>query len=186
MEFRTQFIGGASGLDPVAVQMTKDGLPGHSSPASGTAAPTSAAQNLAGGMLYASAALKNSTWNEYTGRLDYDVTKSQRVTLRSFVNKFVQPSGDTPGNVLSVLNLNTWNQTFGEQMWYFNEIAQHNWTVNASTVNTVTAFWTQQSSHNGTAVLDGNNKPMCWSRYIAVVEPACYMEGAGFGGANGG
>jgi len=181
-----QLIGGASGLDPVAVQITNDGLPGHSSPASGTASPTSAAQNLAGGMLYASAALKNSTWNEYTGRLDYDVTKSQRVTLRSFVDKFVQPSGDTPGNVLSVLNLNTWNQTFGEQMWYFNEIAQHTWTVNASTVNTVTAFWTQQSSHNGTAVTDGSGKSMCWSRYIAVVEPACYMEGAGFGGANGG
>jgi hypothetical protein len=58
--------------------------------------------------------------------------------------------------------------------------------VNASTVNTVTAFWTQQSLHNGTAVDDHNGKAMCWSRYIAVVEPSCYMEGAGFGGANGG
>jgi hypothetical protein len=181
-----QLIGGSAALDPVAVQVTNDGLPGHAAPASGTAAPTSAAQNLAGGMLYASAALKNSTFNEYTAKVDYDLTKTQRLTLRSFVDKFVQPAGDTPGNVLSVLNLNTWNQTFGEQMWYFNEIAQHNWTVNASTVNTFTAFWTQQSSHNGTPVLDKSGKPMCWSRYIAIIEPVCYMEGAGFGGANGG
>jgi hypothetical protein len=181
-----QLIGGASGLDPVAVQFTNLGLPGHSAPASGTAAPTSSAQNLAGGMLYASAPLANTDTDEYTARVDYDVTKTQRVTLRSFVDKYVQPAGDTPGNVLSVLNLNTWNQTFGIQGWYFNELAQHTWTINPSTVNTVSAFWTQQSLHNATAVLDSNDKPMCWSRFINIVEPACYMEGAGFGGANGG
>ena len=115
-------IGGPR-LDPVAVQVTNDGLPGHAAAASGTAAPTSGAQNLAGQMFYASANLANQTFNEYTARVDYDLSKSQRLTVRSFIDKFVQPSGDTPGNVLSVLNLNTWNQTFGEQMWYFNEIA---------------------------------------------------------------
>jgi hypothetical protein len=181
-----QLIGGAAGLDPVALQITNDGLPGHTAAASGTAPATSGAQNLAGGMLYASAALKNQTYNEYTGRVDYDVAKNQRVTARSYIDKWVQPAGDTPGNVLSVLNLNTWNQTFGIQGWYFNELVQHTWTVTPTTVNTVTAFWTQQSLHNGTAVLDHNSKAMCWSRYIAVVEPACYMEGAGFGGASGG
>jgi hypothetical protein len=181
-----QLIGGAAALDPVAVQITNDGLPGHAAPASGTGSPTSTAQNLAGQMLYASAALANSTFNEYTAKVDYDLTKSQRFTLRSFIDKFIQPAGSTPGNVLSVLNLNTWNQTFGEQMWYFNEIAQHTWTVNPTTVNTFTGFWTQQSAHNGASVLDHNSKPMCWSRYIAITEPACYMEGAGFGGATGG
>ena len=118
------------GLDPVAVQITNDGLPGHAAPASGTAAPISGAQNLAGNMLYASANLANSTWNEYTSRVDYDLSKSQRLSVRSYIDKFIQPSGDTPGDVLSVLNLNTWNQTFGEKMWYFNEILQHTWTVN--------------------------------------------------------
>ncbi len=173
-------------LDPVAVQVTKDGLPGHSAPASGTAAPTSGSQNLIGQMLYASANLGNQTFNEYTARADYDLTKSQRLTVRSYIDKYIQPAGDTPGNVLSVLNLNTWNQTFGEQMWYFNEIAQHTWTVNATTVNTATVLWTQQSAHNGTPVLDNNKKQMCWSRYIAISEPVCYMEGAYFGTANGG
>jgi len=78
-----QLIGGASGLDPVAVQFTKDGLPGHSAPATGTANPTSGAQNLAGAMLYGSANLGNSTWNEYTSRVDYDLSKSQRLSVRS-------------------------------------------------------------------------------------------------------
>jgi len=181
-----QLIGGAAALDPVAVQVTNDGLPGHAAAASGTAAPTSGAQNLEGDMLYATAPLKNSTYDEYTSRVDYDLTKNQRVTVRSFIDKFIQPSGDTPGNVLSVLNLNSWQETFGEQMWYFNEILQHSWTVNANTVNTATVLWTQQSAHNGTAVVDHNGKNMCSSRYISVVEPACYMEGAYFGTADGG
>ncbi len=173
-------------LDPVAVQVTKDGLPGHSALASGTAAPTSGAQNLIGQMLYGSANLANTDISEYTSRVDYDLSKSQRVSVRSFIDKFVQPAGDTPGDVLSVLNLNTWNQTFGENMWYFNEILQHTWTINSTTVNTATVLWTQQSAHNGTPVLDASGKPMCWSRYIAITEPVCYMEGAYFGTANGG
>ena len=172
-------------LDPVAVQVTNDGLPGHTSPAAGTAAPSGPGQNLAGQLFYSSAGLKNIV-DEYTGRVDYDLSKSQRLTVRSYVDKFVQPSGDTPGNVLSVLNLTNWTETFGEQMWYFNEIAQHTWTVNPSTVNTATVLWTEQSAHNGAAVLDHNGKPMCWSRYIGVNEPSCYMEGANFGGSNGG
>ena len=40
--------------DPVAAQFTNSGLPGHSAAATGTAAPTSTAQNLAGQMFYAS------------------------------------------------------------------------------------------------------------------------------------
>jgi len=173
-------------LDKEAVAFTNDGLPGHTVAASGTAPPTSGAQNLAGALLYSEATMKNSTWNEYTGRVDYDLTKSQRLTLRSFINKFIQPAGDTPGNVLSVISTNPWGQTFGEKMWYFNELAQHTWTVNPNTVNTFTAFWTQQSAHNGTPVEDHNGKNMCWSRYIKITEPGCYMEGAYFGGANGG
>ncbi len=181
-----QLIGGAAGLDSVAAQFTKDGLPGHTAAASGIASPTSGSQNLLGQMLYASAALKTDTYNEYTSRVDYDLNKSQRLSVRSFIDKFVQPAGDTPGNVLSVLNLNNWSQTFGENMWYFNEIMQHTWTLNPTTVNTATVLWTQQSAHNGTPVLDSSGKQMCWSRYIAVTEPVCYMEGAYFGGANGG
>ena len=90
-------------------------------------------------MLYESAPLKNTTTNEYTARVDYDLSKNQRLTVRSYIDKFIQPSGDVPGNVLSVLNLSNWSETFGEKMWYFNEILQHTWTVNNNTVNTATA-----------------------------------------------
>jgi len=181
-----QLIGGAASLDPVAAQITKDGLPGQFT-ASGSGNPSLTTQNLSGQMYYNAAALKNN-FDEYTGRLDYDVSKSQRVTLRSFIDKFTQPSGDVPGNVLSVLNLTNWNQGFGEQMYYYNEVLQHTWAVNANTVNTATILWSEQSSHNGAAVVDHSGKDMCWSRYINITELSgqCYMEGAYFGGSNGG
>ena len=181
-----QLIGGTAGLDPVSVQFTLDGLPGHESAASGTAPGTLTNQNLAGGIMYTAAALRQNI-NEYTGRLDYDASSKQRLTLRSFVDKFTQPSGVTPGNVLSVLNLNTWQLGLQETMWYFNELAQHTWTLNATTVNTASIFWTEQSVHNGALVLDHQKQPMCWSRYISVNEPpGCSMEGASFGSATGG
>ncbi|HKD59504.1 MAG TPA: carboxypeptidase-like regulatory domain-containing protein [Terracidiphilus sp.] len=182
-----QLIGGAAALDQVAVQFTNDGLPGHTSAASGTGATPSSGQNLIGQMYYNAAAIKDN-YDEYTARVDYDLSKDQRITLRSFVDELVQPSGDVPGNVLSVLNLTNWNQGFGEKMWYLNEIAQHTWTVNPTTVNTATILWTQQSAHNAAAVKDHSGKNMCWSRYIEVTEisGSCYMEGFSVNGFNGG
>jgi hypothetical protein len=181
-----QLIGGTAALDPVAVQMTKDGLPGQMQ-ATTTSTASLTSQDQIGGMYYNAAALKDN-YDEYTGKLDYDLSKSQRLTLRSFIDKFIQPSGDVPGNVLSVLNLSNWNQGFGEQMYYYNEVLQHTWTVNSNTVNTASILWNEQSAHNSAAVVDHQNKAMCWSRYINVTEMpgSCYMEGAYFGGANGG
>ena len=173
-------------LDPVAVQFTKDGLPGQLATSS-TTQPSLTSQDQIGGMYYNAAALKDN-YDEYTAKVDFDLSKSQRLTLRSFTDKFIQPSGDIPGNVLSVLNLSTWNQGFGEQMYYYNEVLQHTWTINANTVNTASVLWTEQSAHNAAAVVDHSGKAMCWSRYINVTElpGSCYMEGAYFGGANGG
>ena len=181
-----QLIGGAAALDPASVQFTKDGLPGQLQ-ASGTGNPSLTTQNLSGQTYYNAAALRQN-YDEYTGRLDYDVSKSQRLSLRSFIDNFTQPSGDVPGNVLSVLNLTNWNQGFGENMEYYNEVLQHTWTVNPNTVNTASILWTEQSAHNSAAVVDHGGKKMCWSRYINVTElsGSCYMEGAYFGGSNGG
>lgn len=176
-----QLIGGAAALDPVAVTVTNDGLPGHTAPAAGTGNPIGSAQNLLGQMFYQTPAVRDS-FNEYTGRLDYDLNKNQRVTLRSFIDLLTQPAADVPGNVLSVANA----ALLGENMKYYNELLQHTWTLSSRTVNTFSGFFSEQSAHNATVVHDNNGKPMCWSRYINVHEPGCYMEGAGFGGASGG
>lgn len=180
-----QLIGGAAALDPVALQFTNDGLPGHTAAASGTGNPTGDQQNIIGQMYYTTAAVKNS-FDEYTARLDYNPTDSQRLTLRSYIDHLTVPSGDVPGNVLSVISIPSYAYTLGETMDYYNELLQHTWTINPHTVNTASAFFTEQSAHNAAAVDDNSGKPMCWSRYINVHESECYMEGASLGGATGG
>jgi hypothetical protein len=167
-------------LDAAAVAITNDGLPGHSS---------SVTQAANGQLYYEAAALKNN-YDEGTGKIDFDISKSQRLSLRTFTNNFTEPSGDTPGNILSVLNLSNWNYGFGERMEYYNDVLEHTWTISPTAVNTVAVFWSENSAHNSAAVTDSNGKDMCFSRYINVTELAgqCYMEGfeADKDGFNGG
>jgi hypothetical protein len=161
--------------DPAAVTIATTGLPQGQQPD--------------GTVFYPGGALITS-FNEYTGRIDYNISNSQRVMLRSFVNKLVEPSGDVAGNILSVLNLNPWSQTFAERMEFYNEAITHTWEISPTAVNTVSAFWMQMQAHNSAAVKDSNGQNMCWSRYITVTElpGQCYMEGFSVsdGGFSGG
>jgi hypothetical protein len=147
------------------------------------------ANNLPGGVFYPGAAVIQS-FNEGTARFDFNITPTQRLSLRSFVDTLVQPSEDIPGNILSVLNPSPWSEVFGERMEFYNEVLSHTWTISPTTVNTVSVFWTQMSAHNASAVKDSSGQNMCWSRYINVNElpGQCYMEGfsVGDGGFNGG
>jgi len=156
-------------LNAAAVAITTTGLPGH------TAGVTQAAN---GEMFYTEAAAKNE-FDEYTAKLDYDLSPSQRLSLRSYTNRMTAPSSDTPGDMLSVINDQNWTYGLQERMYYFNDVLTHTWTINPTMVNTFSAFWNEQSAHNSAAVLDSNDKAMCLSRYINVTElpGQCYMEG---------
>ncbi len=165
-------------FNPAAVTVTTTGLPLGGD-----------ANGVPGGVFYPGAAVIQS-FNEGTARFDFNISQTQRLTLRSFVDTLVQPSEDIPGNILSVLNPSPWSEVFGERMEFYNEVLSHTWTITPTTVNTVSAFWTQMSAHNAAAVKDSSGQNMCWSRYINVNElpGQCYMEGfsVGGGGFNGG
>jgi hypothetical protein len=135
-------------------------------------------QQADGGVFYESAATINN-YDEGTGRLDYDLSPSQRISVSSLVNNLNQPSGDVAGNILSLLDLNPYGDTFGERMQYFNETLNHTWTINSSTVNVASIFWTQLAAHNGSAALTSTGQPFCWSKYINVTElpGSCGLEG---------
>jgi hypothetical protein len=162
-------------FNPAAVTVTKTGLP--------------LGQGPDGKVFYTGGPVINQ-YDEGTGRIDLNLSNSQRVSLRTFVDNLIEPSGDVPGNILSVLTLNPWSETFAEKMHFFSEALNHTWTISPTMVNTVSVFWTQMSAHNSAAVLDSSGKPMCWSRYINVTElpGSCYMEGfsVGNGGFNAG
>lgn len=156
-------------LNAAAVTITETGLPGH------TAGVTQAAD---GTMNYTEAATKNH-FDEYTAKIDYELSPKQQLTLRSFTDYMTSPSSDTPGDMLSVINDLTFTYGLQQKMYYFNDVLTHTWTINPTTVNTFSVFWNEQSAHNQAAVLDSSGKDMCLSRYINVTEPSgqCYMEG---------
>ena len=163
-------------FNPASVAVTTTGLPVGSGPNGDVFYPGGAAI---------------LSYNEFTGRLDFNLSSRQRLSLRSFTDKLIEPSGDVPGNILSVLNLSPWSQTFAERMEFYSEALNHTWTVSPTTVNTVSVFWTQMQAHNSAAVKDSQGQNVCWSRYINVNElpGQCYMEGfsvSGFNGFNGG
>ena len=150
-------------FSPASVAITTTGLP------LGQVASTGQVNYKTGNII--------NRFNEYTGRVDIDLTPTQRLTVRSFTDYFRQPSGDVNGNILSVLELPAYVQIMNEPMEYFNNIVGHTWTINPTTVNTATIFWTQMSSHSSAAVNDSSGQPMCLSRYINVSDPGCYIEG---------
>src|SRR5271156_3242013 len=144
------------------------------------------AQNTPGGVFYPGAAVIQN-FDEGTARLDFNISPSQRISVRSFVDNLIQPSEDIPGNILSVLNPSPWSEVFGERMEFYNEAVSHTWTISPTMVNTVSVFWTQMSAHNAAAVKDINGQNVCWSRYINVNElpGQCFMEGFSVSGGEG-
>ncbi|MBW4039874.1 MAG: TonB-dependent receptor, partial [Acidobacteria bacterium] len=149
-------------LNPIAVSVDKAAFP--------------LGQGTTGLTYYTSPAFINSL-DEGTGRLDYDVTPTQRLFLRSFITSFVQPSGDVPGNILAMNN--NYNYDVSIQERYYNETLGYTWTITPSTVNVLSAFWTEMNAKNGAPADTSNGQPFCWSKYINVTElpGQCYVEG---------
>lgn len=157
---------------PAAVALSKTALP--------------LGKDIDGKVTYTGAKTINN-YDEGTGRLDYVYNEKHRFNLRSFVNYFSQPSGSVNGNILSVLNLSPWSMVMGEHMEYYNEVLNHTWAINPSTVNVLSLFWNQMSAHSSAQVNDSNGQAVCLSRYIKVTELSgqCYIEGLSISGGFG-
>lgn len=150
-------------LNTAALTLAKTGLPLGRRPSDGE-------------VNYATGKIVNN-FNEFTGRIDWDINANQRLTVRSFTDYFTQPSGDVNGNILSVLQQNPYADIFNSPMEYYNNIVQHTWTISPTLLNSFTGFWTQMSSHSSAVTNDSNGRPLCLSKLIAVTEPGCYIEG---------
>ena len=136
----------------------------------------------ANGLTYYTSPAFINQLDEGTAKLDYDLTPNQRITLRSFINSFIQPSGDVPGNILAINN--NYNYDIAIRERYYNEALGYTWTINPKTVNSLSAFWTELDANNGSPVSQADGTPFCWSKYINVTElpGQCYVEGFSVGG----
>jgi hypothetical protein len=136
-----------------------------------TALPAGVAAN--GSVSYTAAPTVNN-FDEDTDRLDYTLSDKQRLMIRSYIVGFVEPQSATKGNILSVVN--------GQKDWDYNEAFNHTWTINPSTVNVASLFWTQMSGHTHAVSLDSSGTPVCLHRYINVVDSPytdnqCFISG---------
>jgi hypothetical protein len=171
-------------LSPAALYFAKNGMIKSTNIVSNSAALKPGVQRADGDMMYTYPTVHNS-YDEGTLKLDYNLSPTQSLTLRSFINDFGAPSTDQPGNMESAYNHQSWTASFWQQMYYFNNLLQHTWTINPSTVNTVSVFMNQMSAHSAAQELGIDGKPMCFSNNsadsngvnIGVNEPAgsCYM-----------
>lgn len=144
-------------FNPAAVKIATTALPLGQDPASG--------------LVYYTAPPTVERYDEGTGRLDYAPNDRHRLTLRSFIQYYNKKESATPGNILAI--------TPGKQGKFFNEVLNHTWTINPSTVNALSLFWNQMHVFNAGTQRDSTGNAFCLSKYINVTEPAgvCYSEG---------
>ncbi len=171
-------------LSPAALYFAKNGMIRAATTAANGTSLKPGVQLADGDMMYNYPTVHN-TYDEGTLRLDYNLSPSQTLTLRSFTNDFSAPSTDQPGNMESAYNHSSWTASFWQQMYYFNNMVQHNWTINPSTVNTISLFMNQNSAHSAAQELGSDGKALCFSNNsgdssgvnIGVNEPggSCYM-----------
>jgi carboxypeptidase family protein len=171
-------------LSPAALYFAKYGMIRAATTAANGTTLAPGLQLADGDMMYTYPTIHDN-YDEGTLKLDYILSPSQTLTLRSYTNAFEAPSTDQPGNMESAYNHSSWTASFWEQMYYFNNLLQHNWTINPSTVNTISVFMNQMSAHSAAQELGSDGKAMCFSNNsedsngvnIGVNEPAgsCYM-----------
>ncbi|WP_213807360.1 TonB-dependent receptor [Granulicella sp. dw_53] len=126
--------------------------------------PSSGQVNYAG-------APQKYTYKEATGRVDYEISKSQRLAVRSFLEFLDQPEQTLNGNIL--------NSTLGLRGRLYNELITHTWTISPTSVNVLSGAWLQNDFFSAAHVTNNQGQAVCLSQFINVVDPAgtCYPEG---------
>jgi hypothetical protein len=124
----------------------------------------------AGGFVNFSFPPQVTTYNEFTARLDYNLTDKQRLFVRSFTNSYTQQGQTNPDNILAGV--------LGSHGIFLSEVLNHTWTINPTTLNTLALGYVSYDFHTGTAILNSSGKPICLSEFINVSDPpgACYLE----------
>ncbi|MGA2203750.1 MAG: TonB-dependent receptor [Halobacteriota archaeon] len=142
-------------LSSAAIQIAKDMLPVGQVPSTGQV-------NFSGPPVI-------TDTDEATARIDYTISNSQRLFVRSFIQDFNMPAAAVNGNGLSASD--------AQSGQYYNEIVSHTWLPTSSFVNVMTAAWIRLAVANGNILYTKSGKPFCLSEYINIATAGCYMQG---------
>ena len=143
-------------FNPTAVEITQLVMPESSNP---------------DGQLFYTTGKQLTNYDEGTGRVDYTISSSQRLFARAYINYYNLAGSGVPGNISTYSSPNPeedYNVAFG-----------HTWIINQKLVNVATLSNTQMDFKIASKALMTNNKPFCWSSFIAVGDPpgTCSTEG---------
>ncbi|WP_233581183.1 carboxypeptidase-like regulatory domain-containing protein [Acidipila sp. EB88] len=110
-------------------------------------------------------------FQEATGRVDYDISTTQRLSVRNFLEWIDQPEQTLTGNIL--------NNTLGETGRLYNELISHTWTISPTSINVISGAFLENDFYSAAHVANAQGQPWCFSQYIAITDPAgtCYSEG---------
>jgi hypothetical protein len=112
------------------------------------------------GLVQYSTAPYTYKYNEGTARIDYNISDTQRLMVRSFIQYTNQPAAATSGNALS--------SVAGRLGKYYNETVGHTWTISPTMVNSFNAFWTEMNVASTEKSEDSSGNTVCLSKYIDV------------------
>jgi hypothetical protein len=113
-------------------------------------------------------------YNEETFRVDYDLTHSQRISGRGFINFFNQP----PTSISILSSDRSWVSHWQSYAGTWT------WNINPHTVNNFTGTYSRLYDYSNSG-LEANGKKICYSQFISVSDPSttpCSIEGFTVGG----
>lgn len=116
----------------------------------------------------------SSNYLENTSRIDANLSQTQRVFARSYLQNYTQPSATPKDNLL------TGQQ--GKWLTYLSLAAGDTWTPSATLVNSATISWQELNMNNGAHALLPDGSDLCMSKIIpSVIDPpaGCYWGGIG-------
>ena len=145
-------------LSSAAVQIAKTALPLGQDPATGQV-------TFSGGS-------DHDAYNEGTGRLDYLISPTMRMFARSYILNYNNAGETVPGNILAA----TTESQLPAHGRYYNEVIGSTWLPTPSIANVIRAAWIGYWYNSGGPVYTNTGQQFCFSKYIDVTEPNCYME----------
>lgn len=120
-------------------------------------------QDPATGIVYYSSPVTRGTLNEGTARIDWQVNQAQRLSVPSFIDRFSQPQGSIPGNIVTAV--------LSDDGRYWNEALNHTWILSPRRVNSFSAAWIRMDFVSGAQQLDANGNPICLSQFVKISDP---------------
>jgi hypothetical protein len=113
-------------------------------------------------------------YNEETVRADYNISSSQRVSGRAFLNFFSQP----PTSISILSSDRSWVSHWQSYAGTWT------WTISPHMVNNFTGTYSRLYDYSNSG-LEANGKRICYSQFISVSDPSttpCSIEGFNVGG----